>query len=170
MFQIQDAENDPLTRTAALCSLVSVLMSLSFGIVCIVRFDSMRSMYRASRWAEVRLTPPTHSPLNSDSPPPTGSTEDRNGHILERLGPTRSPWNLESLVCVCLHCHHNVLRLAHASGETHASLSPHAELGPRISITCQVVLGLYTSCSSSARFGITERSGVKRASCRDWRM
>ncbi len=53
LFQIQDAENDPLTRTAALSSLVSALMSLSFGIVYIVRFDNMRSMYRASRWAEV---------------------------------------------------------------------------------------------------------------------
>jgi hypothetical protein len=28
-------------------------MSLSFGIMYIVRFDNMRSMYRASRWAEV---------------------------------------------------------------------------------------------------------------------
>ena len=34
-------------------------MSLSFGIVYIVRFDNVRSMYPASRWAEVRPTLPT---------------------------------------------------------------------------------------------------------------
>ena len=54
MFQAQDAENDPLTRTAALCSLISALMSLSYGIMYIVHFGNMRSMYRASRFAEVR--------------------------------------------------------------------------------------------------------------------
>lgn len=53
VFQIQDAAADPLTRTAALCSLVSALMSLSYGIMYIIRFGNMRSMYRASRWAEV---------------------------------------------------------------------------------------------------------------------
>lgn len=53
MFQIPDAEGDPLTRTAALFSLVCALMSLSYGCIYIVRFGTMRSMYRASRWAEV---------------------------------------------------------------------------------------------------------------------
>ena len=54
----------------------------------------------------------THYPLNSHSPPPTGSTEDGNGHILERLGSPRSPWNLARLVRTRLHRRHNVLRLA----------------------------------------------------------
>jgi hypothetical protein len=53
VFQVQDAQSDPLTRTAAQCSLVSALMSLSYGITYIIRFGNMRSMYRASRWAEV---------------------------------------------------------------------------------------------------------------------
>ena len=45
VFQIQDAENDPLISTTALwCPLVSVRMSLSFGIVYIMRFDNMRNM------------------------------------------------------------------------------------------------------------------------------
>ncbi|KAN0141553.1 hypothetical protein V8E53_000015, partial [Lactarius tabidus] len=51
VFQIQDAENDPLTRTAALSSVVSAIMSLSFGAVYIVRFDNMRILYHASRSA-----------------------------------------------------------------------------------------------------------------------
>ena len=55
MFQIPSALNDPLTRTAALLSLVCALMSLSYGCIYIVRFGTMRSMYRASRWAEVSI-------------------------------------------------------------------------------------------------------------------
>jgi len=56
MFQIPDAASDPVIRTAALCSLISALMSLSYGITYIVIFGNMRSMYRASRWAEVQLS------------------------------------------------------------------------------------------------------------------
>ncbi|KAF9464333.1 hypothetical protein BDZ94DRAFT_1256944 [Collybia nuda] len=52
MFQIPSAEGDPVTRNAALLSLVCALMSLSYGCVYIVRFGTMRSMYRASKWAE----------------------------------------------------------------------------------------------------------------------
>ncbi|KAL1718526.1 hypothetical protein EV715DRAFT_200979 [Schizophyllum commune] len=52
MFQIPDAATDPVTRNAALLSLICALMSLSYGCIYIVRFGTMRSMYRASRWAE----------------------------------------------------------------------------------------------------------------------
>ncbi|KIK63945.1 hypothetical protein GYMLUDRAFT_40154 [Collybiopsis luxurians FD-317 M1] len=52
MFQINNAATDPLTRTAALLSLICALMSLSYGCIYIVRFATMRSMYRASIWAE----------------------------------------------------------------------------------------------------------------------
>ncbi len=55
MFQIPNAASDPLTRTAALLSLICALWSLSFGCIYIVRFGTMRTMYRASRWAEVRF-------------------------------------------------------------------------------------------------------------------
>ncbi|TRM68722.1 hypothetical protein BD626DRAFT_394244 [Schizophyllum amplum] len=52
MFQIPDAATDPVTRNAALLSLICALMSLTYGCIYIVRFGTMRSMYRASRWAE----------------------------------------------------------------------------------------------------------------------
>ncbi|KAI0029807.1 hypothetical protein K488DRAFT_8965, partial [Vararia minispora EC-137] len=52
IFQIPAAGQDTLIRTPALLSLVCALMSLSYGCVYIVRFGTMRSMYRASRWAE----------------------------------------------------------------------------------------------------------------------
>jgi hypothetical protein len=54
MFQIPEAAGDPLTRTAALLSLMSALLSLTYGCIYIVRFGTMRSMYKASRWADVR--------------------------------------------------------------------------------------------------------------------
>lgn len=54
-FQIPDAAGDPVTRTLALMSLLCALMSLSYGCIYIVRFGTMRSMFHASRWAEVSL-------------------------------------------------------------------------------------------------------------------
>lgn len=54
MFQIPDAAGDPLTRWSALLSLIFSIMSLTYGCIYIVQFNSMRSMYKASRWAEVR--------------------------------------------------------------------------------------------------------------------
>ena len=53
MFQIQDAAGDPLTRYSALFSLIFSIMSLTYGCIYIVQFGTMRSMYKASRWAEV---------------------------------------------------------------------------------------------------------------------
>ncbi|KAI0368421.1 hypothetical protein BV20DRAFT_948218, partial [Pilatotrama ljubarskyi] len=52
IFQIEDAAADPVTRWSSLISLIFALMSLSYGCVYIVQFGTMRSMDRASRWAE----------------------------------------------------------------------------------------------------------------------
>ncbi|KAF7327238.1 hypothetical protein MKEN_00301000 [Mycena kentingensis (nom. inval.)] len=52
LFQLPAAANDSLTRTAALISLVCGLMSLCYGCVYIVRFSTMGSMHRASKFAE----------------------------------------------------------------------------------------------------------------------
>ena len=53
MFQSQVMADDPVIRTSALLSLTSALMSLSYGCIYIIRFGTMRSMYKATRWAEV---------------------------------------------------------------------------------------------------------------------
>ena len=58
LFQIPDAAGDPLTRWSALFSLIFTIISLTYGCVYIVQFGTMRSMYKASRWAEVRLRVP----------------------------------------------------------------------------------------------------------------
>ena len=55
IFQITDVVDDPVTRTAALLSLICALMSLSYGCMYIVRFGMMRNMFHASRWAEVSI-------------------------------------------------------------------------------------------------------------------
>jgi hypothetical protein len=55
IFQVEDAASDPLTRAAALMSLMCALMSLCYGVMFIIRFGTMRSMYKASRWAEVSI-------------------------------------------------------------------------------------------------------------------
>ncbi|KAG8998103.1 hypothetical protein FRB90_012364 [Tulasnella sp. 427] len=51
IFQL-DGTNQPITRTAALASLGSGLWSLIYGGVFVVRFQSMKDMVKASRWAE----------------------------------------------------------------------------------------------------------------------
>jgi hypothetical protein len=69
VFQIQDAEYDPLTRTAALCSLVRALMGLSFGIVYIMRSTRFHQhAHRVPPGRGTSLSPtlpstPTHTPV-----------------------------------------------------------------------------------------------------------
>ncbi|KAJ6467501.1 hypothetical protein C8R47DRAFT_813192 [Mycena vitilis] len=52
MLQIDAAASDPLARTTAILSLISALMSLLFGSMYIIRFGTMRKMYKAASWAE----------------------------------------------------------------------------------------------------------------------
>ena len=121
LFQIQEAEEDPLTRTAALCSLISALMSLSYGITYIIRFGNMRSMYRASRWAEVNsFSLSWLSVFDSDlaylslvlQPHIIGGSKDGNGHLLECLGPARSAGGLACVVRARVRRRDHVVRLA----------------------------------------------------------
>ncbi|KAF8671768.1 hypothetical protein RHS04_08059 [Rhizoctonia solani] len=51
MFQVEGSD-EPVMRTAALIALVCALWSLTFGCIYILRFSTMRSMHKASRWAE----------------------------------------------------------------------------------------------------------------------
>lgn len=60
MFQV-DGSNEPVMRTAALIALVCALWSLTFGCMYILRFSTMKSMHKASRWAEVNLVTPSRS-------------------------------------------------------------------------------------------------------------
>ncbi len=110
MFQVPEAAGDPLTRWAAILSLIFALMSLTYGIVYIVQFGTMRSMYKASRWAEVRF--PVISILSCANIT-IGSTEDQDFYLVEYMGAPGRPCRLARVVDDCLlHCYH-VLRVAY---------------------------------------------------------
>ncbi|KLO13838.1 hypothetical protein SCHPADRAFT_827372 [Schizopora paradoxa] len=51
MFQVNDASVQAVTRPASLISLICAVWSLIYGGVYILRFGTMRSMYKATRWA-----------------------------------------------------------------------------------------------------------------------
>ncbi|KAI0260899.1 hypothetical protein BC834DRAFT_831003 [Gloeopeniophorella convolvens] len=124
IFQIPDAADDPLTRTAALLSLVSALMSLCYGIVYIVRFGTMRSMYRASRWAEEAQK--------------TETAIFWNVWVLLALPGVWLAWSVLAFVVAILAF---VWRTG-AQGDAPAPLAPRAALGPRVAITAEFALGL----------------------------
>ncbi|KAF9057127.1 hypothetical protein BJ165DRAFT_1335279, partial [Panaeolus papilionaceus] len=51
ILQIEEAAADPITRYAALHSLICALVSLLFGCIYIIRFGTMRKTYKAAEWA-----------------------------------------------------------------------------------------------------------------------
>ena len=55
ILQIEGAAQDPLTRFTALFSLICALISLLFGCMYMVHFDSMQETHKAVEWAEVGL-------------------------------------------------------------------------------------------------------------------
>lgn len=58
VFQIEEAAQNVLTRTMAMLSLISALMSLIYGCLYILRFSTMRTMRKAAKWAEVSFLRP----------------------------------------------------------------------------------------------------------------
>ncbi|KAF7433643.1 hypothetical protein PC9H_005604 [Pleurotus ostreatus] len=126
MFQVPDAAYDPITRTAALISMICALMSLTYGCIYIVRFGTMRSMYRASRWAEEARK--------------TYTVIWWNAWILLAMPAVWLAWSLISFI-VC------ILSFVWRTGSTldpheRDPMTPRQILGPRIAITAILVLGL----------------------------
>jgi hypothetical protein len=116
----------PSCKTYRKRSLVSTIMSLSFGVLYIVHFDNM------------------HIPLGLGMLSPqlpltfiNRKHKDRinNIEILGRLGPLCSPMHLDGLVRACLDRHDNVLRLALARRclRRNTCLSPHMRNLARVS-------------------------------------
>lgn len=95
MFQVPEMAYDPITRTAALMSLVCALMSLAFGCLFIIRFGTMRSMHRASTWAEVS---PIKLRVYTSLISTTGGAEDADINPVECVGPAGNPLGMVSLV------------------------------------------------------------------------
>ena len=53
VLQIPSAANDPVTRYAALVSMMCAVMSLLYGSIYVIRFGTMRSASKAAEWAHV---------------------------------------------------------------------------------------------------------------------
>ncbi|KAJ3964389.1 hypothetical protein EV361DRAFT_955992 [Lentinula raphanica] len=126
MFQIDSAETDPLTRTAALLSLICAIMSLSYGCIYIVRFGTMRSMYRASIWAEEAQK--------------TKTLLWWNVWVLLAMPAIWMSW---SMILFILSILSFVWRTGDSSDpQDRPPLSDAAELGPRVAITFVFLLGM----------------------------
>ena len=102
IFQVPNAADDPVTRTLALLSLISALFSLSYGCMYIVRFGMMRSMFHASRWAEVRFRRHVYF-CRVCSYHVLASAEDEDTDMVERLGPVGDARRLDGMVCDFLY-------------------------------------------------------------------
>ena len=145
VFQIQDAENDPLTRTSALSSGVSHSESYTScaSTTCVA--------------CPACPAGPRYIPRYTLSP---NRTRKRQKQPYSGTG-TFGFWNLACLVRPRLHYHTiNSLVCLSCTGARHVRDSTY--------ITCQVVLGLCFSGSSYALLGITKRSVAKRSPCRDF--
>ncbi|QRV93160.1 hypothetical protein RhiJN_21178 [Ceratobasidium sp. AG-Ba] len=122
VFQV-DGSNEPVLRTAALIALVCALWSLTFGCIYIVRFSTMRSMHKASRWAEEAQR---HS---------TGIWW--NVWVFLSLPSVFLAWSVISF-CVA------VLAFSWTTGTVTppSPISDKAAIGPRLAITFVFLLGL----------------------------
>ncbi|KAG8751350.1 hypothetical protein FRC12_012488 [Ceratobasidium sp. 428] len=122
MFQVNGSDQ-PVMRTAALIALVCALWSLTFGCIYIVRFSTMRSMHKASRWAEEAQR---HS---------TGIWW--NVWVFLALPSVFLAWSVISF-CVA------VLSFAWTTGTVTppSPIADSAAIGPRIGITFVFLLGL----------------------------
>lgn len=126
MFQNSVMAQDPVIRTAALLSLTSALMSLTFGCIYIVRFGTMRSMYKATRWAEEARKTTTFIWWNV--------------WVLLAMPAVWLAWSMFFFIAAILSF---VWRSDSSTDNTSpAPLSPYAILGPRIAITSLFIIGL----------------------------
>ncbi|KAF9236913.1 hypothetical protein BU15DRAFT_8900, partial [Melanogaster broomeanus] len=126
MFQNEEMAGDPIVRTAALLSLMSALMSLSYGCVYIVRFGTMRSMDKATRWAEEAGRTTTFILWNV--------------WVLLAMPAVWLAWSMIFFVTAILSF---VWRSGATTDSTSpAPLSPSTEIGPRLAVTALFVLGL----------------------------
>ncbi|KAF8068779.1 hypothetical protein FPV67DRAFT_1414919, partial [Lyophyllum atratum] len=123
ILQIESAAADPVTRNAALFSLICALMSLLYGCIYIIRFSSMRKAYKALEWAQEAQKTKTFIRWNV--------------WVLLAMPATWLAWSIV-LYIACIMAF--VWRTGAAGSQVSPNLTPRAELGIRIAIS--VVLGL----------------------------
>lgn len=126
MFQIEPAASDPVTRTAGLLSLICALMSLIYGCMYIIRFSTMRTMYKAARWAEEARR--------------TNTSLWWNVWVLLAMPVVWLAWSMILFIVAIL----SYVWRTDASNDPNPRppVSPLAALGPRIAITVIFAVGL----------------------------
>ncbi|KAI6013285.1 hypothetical protein EDC04DRAFT_714789 [Pisolithus marmoratus] len=126
MFQDPQVAYDPVTRTTALVSLTCALMSLSYGCLYMVRFETMKGMYMAARWAQE--TQRTTTPILW------------NMWVLLALPAVWLAWSMIFFIA-------SILAFVWRSGSTTdpsipSSLNPEAAIGPRVFVSVILFLGI----------------------------
>ncbi|KAI0352484.1 hypothetical protein OH77DRAFT_791134 [Trametes cingulata] len=148
IFQIEDAAADPLTRWSALLSLIFALMSLSYGCVYIVQFGTMRSMDRASRWAEEAQRSRTAIFWN-----------------IWVLLATPAVWLAWSMIAFCVAILSFVWRTGAApdqDADARAPLNAQQALGVRVAISAVFAFGLFHFFMIIRTFGAYSRIAARR--------
>jgi hypothetical protein len=106
-FQIEEGAFEPVTRTAALLSLISAFLSLMFGGMYIIRFSTMRSMRKAAKWVEVSIFLSGIFVLISFP----GSQEKQEGNSLECLDSVIHACRMACILFAILLCGTNGVHL-----------------------------------------------------------
>ncbi|KAI6038095.1 hypothetical protein EDC04DRAFT_3113890 [Pisolithus marmoratus] len=126
MFQNTEMAYDPVIRTTALLSLTCALMSLSYGCVYIVRFATMKTMYKAARWAQETQRTTTFILWNV--------------WVMLALPGVWLAWSMIFFIA-------SILSFVWRSGSTTdpstpSPLDPTAAIGPRVLVSAFFLLGL----------------------------
>ncbi|KAH0582322.1 hypothetical protein H2248_010265 [Termitomyces sp. 'cryptogamus'] len=124
-LQIDGAATDPYTRYSALLALVCSLMSLLYGSIYIMRFNTMRRTRKVVEWAE-QAQKTTNCIL-------------WNIWVLLALPGIWFSWSFIFYLI-------SVMTFVWRTGTTEdvvPQIQPLTALGPRIAITCTLVLGLF---------------------------
>lgn len=152
-LSIDSIESDPVTRTAALLSLVCALMSLLYGCIYMAQFGAMKKLYKAASWAEEAQR----------------SRTDILWNVWVFLAmPT--VWLLWSTLAFVA----SIISYTWRAGSTvdeHEPLSPGQAMIPRIVVSIVLVLGLlYLVCilRTLYRYG-AKMENAWRANFRHWR-
>ncbi|KAJ7483282.1 hypothetical protein FB451DRAFT_1028896 [Mycena latifolia] len=122
MLQIDAASAHPITRAAALFSLICALMSLLYGCLYIIRFGTMRKMHKASSFATEAQK---------------GTNMWWNVWVLLAMPAVWLSWS----IILFLTCIMSFIWLSGSSQDIVAS--PRTDLGIRIGLTVVFSLGLF---------------------------